>query len=80
MGSRECDLQQGTDSIVLSGPIMAGGRLIVVGTDGLMIEVNPQDGSIANSSDLGSDILIAPIVANEHLYVLNENGTLTAYK
>jgi outer membrane protein assembly factor BamB len=74
------DLQQGTDSIVLSGPIMAGGRLIVVGTDGLMIEVNPQDGSIANSSDLGSDILIAPIVANEHLYVLNENGTLTAYK
>lgn len=76
------DLTQdkGDDQIVLTGPIMAGGRLIVAGTDGMMIEVNPLNGAILNESDIGSDILIAPIVADERLYVLSENGMLSAYQ
>lgn len=61
------------------GPILAGGRLILAGTDGRVLEVAPETGKIINEWDSGKTISITPIVAGDALYILDDNGTLSAY-
>ena len=68
------------EPLVFNGPVLAGGRLIVAGTDGRVIEVSPENGEIIREWDAGDTIIAPPIVANETLYLLSKNGTLTAYK
>jgi len=62
------------------GPVMAGGRLLVVGSKGRVIEVNPNDGKISLEWSVGRTISIAPVIADGVLYLLDENGDLFAYK
>jgi outer membrane protein assembly factor BamB len=66
--------------IVWSGPVLAGGRLIVTGSGGMMLEVDPRTGNILKERKLGADATIAPLVANNTLLVLTENGELTAWR
>lgn len=68
------------DAVRLIGPVLAGGRLIVVGSEGLAFDVNPDDGAVLREWSTGRDILIAPVVAGGVLYILSEDGTLSAYK
>lgn len=63
-----------------TGPVLAGGRLILAGTDGAIIEVDPENGKITRQWDAGNTIAISPIVAGGVLYILSEDGTLSAYK
>lgn len=63
-----------------TGPILAGGRLIIAGTDGTVIELEPDAGEIIGQWDAGNTVSIAPIVAGGVLYLLSEDGTLSAYK
>jgi outer membrane protein assembly factor BamB len=63
-----------------TGPILAGGRLILAGTDGDVVEVNPETGQILGQWDAGATVAIAPVVAGGTLYLLTEDGTLTAYR
>lgn len=69
-----------SDNFFLAGPIMAGGRLILAGTSGIVIEADPNDGSIIRKWDAGDTIAIPPIVAGGVMYILDEDGTLSAYK
>lgn len=66
--------------ITFTGPILAGGRLIVAGSDGLIIEITPETGEILRQWDAKDTIAISPIVANGTLYLLSENGKLSAYR
>ena len=68
------------DAVRLIGPVLAGGRLIVLGSEGLAFDVNPDDGVVLREWSTGRDILIAPVVAGSVLYLLSEDGTLIAYK
>lgn len=68
------------DPLFLTGPVLAGGRLILAGTDGFIVEVNPETGKIINQWDGGDTIALPPIVAGGALYLLSEDGTLTAYR
>ena len=70
----------GGDPVVLTGPVLAGGRLIVAGTDGVVFEVEPQSGKVLREWDAGSSVLIPPVVAGGTLYLLSEDGTLSAYR
>ncbi len=72
--------QDDGDPVIFTGPVLAGGRLIVAGTDGRVFEVSPQKGEILNEWDAGSTIAIPPIVAGQTLFLLAENGTLSAYR
>ncbi len=63
-----------------TGPILAGGRLIIAGTDGRILEADPKTGDIINNWDAGKTITIPPIVAGETLYILDDSGTLSAYR
>ena len=63
-----------------TGPVMAGETLFVAGTKGRVIEINPLNGQEVNQWDAGTNISIAPIVAEGALYILNDDGTLSAYR
>lgn len=67
-------------AIQWSGPVLAGGRLILVSSDGQMAYVSPADGSVQASVKLGSGAYLPPVVANGMLYVLTDDGKLSAYR
>ncbi len=68
------------DPIQWSAPIMGSNRLILTSSNGYMIEVSPHNGEIIRKTKIRKNVQIAPIIANEHLYLLAEDGTLLAYR
>ncbi|NML08981.1 PQQ-binding-like beta-propeller repeat protein [Sphingobium sp. AR-3-1] len=63
-----------------TGPLLAGGRLIVVSTRGEMVYVDPTTGSVQSTVDMDRSMSLSPIVANNMLYVLADDGKLTAFR
>lgn len=68
------------DPISWTGPVLAGGRLILVSSEGDLVYANPVDGSVLTTQELGSGISLSPVVANNMLYILDDDGRLTAYR
>jgi outer membrane protein assembly factor BamB len=66
--------------IFYSGPVLAGGRLIVAGSNGTLINVNPVDGGYQSQTGAGAGINLQPVVANSTLYILTDAGRLIAYR
>ena len=66
--------------IVWAGPVMAGGRLIVTATDGTVAEFSPETGEMTNSWDADVSLSMPPIVADETLFLLADDGKLLAYR
>ena len=62
------------------GQILAGGRLILASSDGLIRQFNPADGTLITTVDLPSGAASAPIVVNGTLYVLSTKGDLLAFR
>ena len=62
------------------GPILAGERLILASSDGLIRQFNPADGTLITTVDLPSGAASAPIVVNGTLYVLSTKGDLLAFR
>lgn len=74
------DQKEKTGPIIWTGPIMAGNRLLVFSSDARVAEVNPENGTLLREWDSGDDVRISPIVAGKTLYILGEDGDLTAYR
>lgn len=66
--------------IIWSGPVLAGGRLIVTGTGGRVAEIDPNTGKLTAQWSAGKNLTIPPIVAGGALYLLADDGTLLAYR
>ena len=67
-------------TVVWTGPLLAGGRLLAASSDGRLIEVDPQSGKITRNSELPGKVLVSPIVADNTLFVLTDGGELAAYR
>jgi len=63
-----------------SGPLLAGGRLIVTGSNGALIYVDPTTGAFQSQSTLGAPISLSPVVAGSTLYILDDRGRLSAFR
>lgn len=63
-----------------AGPVLAGDRLILTGTSGELISVSPITGEVLNRMAVGGVIYQPPVVANGMLFVLNDEGRLTAFR
>ena len=66
--------------LIFKGPVLAGGRLIVAGTEGRIIEIEPQNGKILREWSIGEDIIAAPVVASNALFLLTRDGKLHAFQ
>ena len=62
------------------GPILAGGRLIVASSDGLMRSFDPVSGTLTEATDVPNGASTAPIVAGQTLYLVDRKGQLVAYR
>jgi outer membrane protein assembly factor BamB len=62
-----------------SGPVLAGGRLILVNTSGQLVNVNVADGKIGTTFKAGPGFYLAPVVANNTLYLLDAKGHLSSW-
>ena len=62
------------------GPILAGSRLILASSDGLIRQFNPSDGTLLSTVELPAGAASAPIVVNGTLYVLCTKGDLLAFR
>jgi outer membrane protein assembly factor BamB len=62
------------------GPLLAGGRLIVASSDGVLRQYSVVDGSEMASVAIAGGAATAPIVVNETLYVVTAKGQLAAFR
>jgi outer membrane protein assembly factor BamB len=63
-----------------SGPVLAGNRLIVTGSNGALIYVDPTTGSVQGQTNIGAPVSLSPVVANSTLYILDDRARLTAFR
>lgn len=63
-----------------SGPLLAGDRLLLVSSRGVVVSASPDTGEIVETYELSEGALIAPIVANETVYVLTDGAELVALR
>jgi outer membrane protein assembly factor BamB len=68
------------DPIVWSGPVLVGDRLIVTSTAGDALSLSPYTGEPLGRIQLPSSAHLPPIVANSTMYMLSDNGELTAFR
>lgn len=68
------------DPIRWTGPILAGGRLIAVNSEGQLAEFSPTDGSTLATTDFKTPLSQTPVVANQTLYILADDGRITAWR
>lgn len=62
------------------GPVLAGGRLIVASSDGLIRQFDPQTGALLGTVDLPGGAAANPVVAGGVLYVVSQRGQLVAFR
>ena len=62
------------------GPILAGGRLIVANSHGAIWSISPEEGAATEVFDVKNDVSLAPIVANNTLYILDDSGRISAFR
>jgi len=66
--------------IFYRGPVLAGGRLIVVSSEGALINVDPDNGAVQSQTSIRAPVSLSPVVANQTLYILDGNGRLHAFR
>lgn len=62
------------------GPVLAGNRLWVANTEGELAYADPSEGTLTQYAKLKGPVSLAPVVANQTLYVLDDSGQITAYR
>src|SRR6476659_8321243 len=63
-----------------SGPVLAGGRLIVTGSNGVLVNIDPTNGGYQSQTSAGAGVSLSPVVANSTLYIFDDNGRLSAFR
>ena len=62
------------------GPVLAGDRLWLTNSRGELVAASVTDGSVQTTIQAGDQFSMAPIVANQTLYTLDEKGVITAWR
>ncbi len=66
--------------IFWTGPVLAGNRLWFASSEGELASASAADGSVSQLTDLGAGVSLAPVVANNTLYVLDDSGKISAFR
>lgn len=63
-----------------SGPVLAGDRLFITSSHGYILTISPYTGDILSGEKMSDGTVIPPIVVDGTMYVLTDDGKLTAYR
>ncbi len=69
-----------SDPIVWSGPVLASDRLLLAGSNRQLVTVSPYTGKIISSKKLSGAAYLPPVVADRTVYLLTDDGKLTAFR
>jgi len=61
------------------GPVLAGGRLLLVNSRGQLVNASVADGKIGTSIKAGKGFYLPPVVANNMLYLIDIKGRLSTW-
>ncbi len=62
------------------GPILAGGRIVVASSDGMLRFFSPESGALTHQVEIPDGATTAPVVAGGTLYVVSKDGQLHAFR
>ena len=68
------------DPLFWVGPVLAGGRLVLVGSNGKALSVDPGDGQILGQQELRGSAAVTPVAAAGALFIVTDDGTLQAFR
>jgi outer membrane protein assembly factor BamB len=68
------------DRISWAGPVLAGGRLVLASSEGELVFLDPATGGRIGDRNLGDPVFIAPVIADETVVVLTDEGRLIALR
>lgn len=66
--------------IFWTGPVLAGGQLWVASSRGEVWRVSAGEGSATRFADVGQPVSLPPLVADGYLYLMDDGGTIHAWK
>ena len=75
---RNAEAQKG--AITWSGPVLVSDRLLILSSEGFAVSMSPYTGEVLGQVDIPDRAFIAPVVADNWVYILTDDGTLTALK
>lgn len=67
-------------TLVWSGPVLAGDRLIAVSSHGWALSLSPYTGEVLGKERMPDAVTIPPVVAGRSLYFLTDDADLVAYR
>ncbi|AXB78251.1 PQQ-binding-like beta-propeller repeat protein [Novosphingobium sp. P6W] len=62
------------------GPVLAGNKLWIGNSRGELSTVDPTSGTMTPFTQLDGAISLAPVVANQTLYILDDSGRISAFR
>ncbi|WP_407876278.1 PQQ-binding-like beta-propeller repeat protein [Qipengyuania nanhaisediminis] len=74
------DAEDRKGPIFWTGPVLAGGHLWVASSRGEVWKVSVGEGSAQLFAELDSAVSLAPVVASDTLYILDDSGTIHAWR
>jgi len=74
------DEEDREDPIYWTAPVLAGDRLLLGGSHGEVWSVSPYSGKFLGRIELSDPLFIAPVIANDTVYFLADDATLSAYR
>ena len=74
------DAEDREGPIFWTGPVLASGRLWIASSRGYVKSVDVMTGEASNFTQLDDGVSLPPIVANNMLYILDDKGTIHAYR
>jgi outer membrane protein assembly factor BamB len=66
--------------IFWTGPVLAANRLWIANSEGQISAASATDGTVTPFTRVGASISLAPVVAGEMLYILDDSGRITAFR
>lgn len=74
------DVEDKENPIQWYGPVLAGDRLLLVSSHGRAVAVSPYTGRVLGQEKLDNGAVVAPVVANGMLYIMDEDAIITAWR
>ncbi|MFW5679005.1 MAG: PQQ-binding-like beta-propeller repeat protein [Pseudomonadota bacterium] len=66
--------------ITYTAPVLAGGRVLVVGSEGNLVSLDPSTGAVIETAEVARNVTLPPAVARGTLILLDGQGRLHAYR
>ena len=74
------DAKKRKDPVIWAGPVLGSDRLIVLSSVGDAISVSPYTGEPLGREQMSAGGYLGPVIADNSLYVLTDDATLSAYR